>query len=100
DVIAAGVLATRRHFRRIEVQIVRHEEVQIAVAVVVDPRATGSVAVPRIPQSRPPRDVREGAVAVVVKQNVLAPAGDEKVVAAVVIVIAYSNAGRPHTAAQ
>ena len=45
-------------------------------------------------------DVRKRAVAVVVEQDVLAPAGDEDVVEAVVIVIADGDARGPDAAPQ
>ena len=45
-------------------------------------------------------DVRERAVAVVVEQQVLAPAGDEEIVVAVVIVIGHGDAGGPNAPSQ
>ena len=40
-------------------------------------------------------DVREGAVTVVVVQDVLAPVGDEQILKSVVVIIADANSGSP-----
>ena len=49
-------------------------------------------------QARFLRDIGESAVAIVVKQNVLAPVGDEDIVEAVVIVVGDGDAVGPPAA--
>src|SRR5271169_422926 len=62
----------------------------MAVFVVVDPGAAGVPACfgARLEEAGTLGDVGEGAVAVVVIENVLAVVGDEEVVEAVVVVVA------------
>src|SRR4051812_29858637 len=76
------------------------EKIQMTVAIVIDPRAARAVAHSRMQKAGLFRDIRKRAVAIVVKQNILAPAGNKEVVEPVVVVVAYGNAGRPNAAAQ
>src|SRR5579883_864428 len=99
-IVAGGVLSARGHPGLVEHHVVRDEQVEPAVAVVIDPRAAAAVADARVQQAGAFGHIGEGAVAVVVEQQVLAPAGDEKIVEAVVIVIPDGDAGGPHGAAQ
>src|SRR3954468_20691612 len=82
------VLAANRNLLGIENQVVRHEEIEPAVAIVVDPGATRSVACAFVQEPRLFGDFPERAVAFVMEQDVLPPTGDKDVVESVVIVVA------------
>ena len=98
--IAGRIRTADGNFVRVESYVVVDEEIQLAVAIVVDPGAAGSVTRAGMGKPRLLGHVRERAVAVVVKQDVLAPAGDEEIVEAVVIVIADRDPGGPDAAAE
>ena len=90
--------AARRFRRRgfgIELDVVADEKIEIAVAIVVDPGAAGAPADLFFVEAGFLRDVGECAVAVVVKQNVVAPEAAEEIVPAVVVVVADADAGLP-----
>ena len=95
-----------RHGRglRIEVDVVGDEQIEVAVAVVIDESAAGVPAVQPLSRCRGDaglsRDVRERAVAVVVLQDAVAPVGDEQIVVAVVVVVADAHALAPAGARQ
>src|SRR5271154_4291814 len=67
----------------------------MAVAIVIDPRASCAPAHVFFVQAGLFRDVGKSAVAVVAKQNIVAPEAAEKIVPAVVVVIADADAGLP-----
>ena len=79
----------RRSFQ-VEVDVVGDEEIEMAVFVVVDPGAAGVPARfgAGLEQAGAFGDVGEGAVAVVVIENILAVVGDEEIVIAIVVVVA------------
>src|ERR1019366_383748 len=83
-VIAARVLPADGHSRLVEDVVMRNEKIQPAIAIVIDPGAARAIARSRMDQPGLLRHVRKRTVAVIVEQNVLAPAGDEDVVEAVV----------------
>ena len=74
----------------IELQVVAHEEIELAVAVVVDPGRAGAEV--RILHARLGRHVGKGPVAVVVVEDRRAPVGDVDVLVAVVVVVAHGHA--------
>ena len=85
----------RRVANRVVVGQVRgDEEVQAAVAVVVEEGAARAVAIGR-DQARRPRRVAEDAPALVPVQHALAVVGDEQVHAPVVVVVAGADALAP-----
>ena len=73
-----------------EVHVAGDEEIEIAVAVVVEEGGTG--APQRVADARLPRHVAERAVAVVVEQRRRAECRDEEVQVAVVVVVADRRA--------
>src|ERR1700760_1357440 len=75
--------------------IVRDHEVKFAGAIVVDPGGTGGELV-RSPHARCLAHIGEGAVTVVVEKMALSQGRDEKIVEAVVIVIADCHAKSVH----
>ena len=77
-------------FRR-PLYIISDDEVEAAVLIVVDPSSAAAEFL-RTEQACFLRNVREGAVTVVVKQVVLTVGGDEKIVVAVVVVVAHGHA--------
>src|SRR5262249_42286441 len=80
---------------QVQVDVVGDEKVEVAVAIVVDEGAAGVPALAGPRDTGPFRDVSEGAVAIVVIEDVFAEVGDEQVLEAVVVVIANANALSP-----
>ena len=76
-------------------KVIRHEQVQQSVAVVVQERGTGSPADFRLRQSGLLRDICKGTVPAIPIEHVAPPERDVHVLISVVVVIAYSRAGRP-----
>ena len=79
----------------IEVEIIRYEQVQQTVAVVVQERGTSSPADFRLRQSGLLRDIYKGTVPAIPIEHVAPPERDVHVLISVVVVIAYSRTGRP-----
>ena len=93
--VAVRVLAGLRQLLERRVQVVRDEQIEAAVAVVVDPGAAGAVAHVVLQQARLRGHVGERAVAVVAIEHVLAVVGDEEIVEAVVVVVADGHRRGP-----
>ena len=81
--------------REIEVDVVGGEQVEAAVAVVVEEGAARAPARAHVAESRRVGHVLERAVARVAEQAVLAPEGDEQILVAVVVVVAGAGALSP-----
>ena len=81
--------------RQIEIDVVGDEQIEVAVAIVVDEGAAGIPARAFARHASLLADVGESAVAVVVIQNVLAEVGDEQIVPSVVVVVADANTLSP-----
>ncbi len=79
----------------IEVDVVGDDEVELAVAVVVDEGAAGAPLLAGACDSGLLGYLFEGAVALVVEETVLAVAGDVEVVEAVVVVVADAGSLAP-----
>ena len=97
DLVVAAIRAlprTRRR-RRIEVDVVGDEQIEAAVAVVVEEAAAGAPALRRSRHAGLLGHVGERAVAVVVVEDVAAPVADEQIVEAVVVVVADAAALSP-----
>ena len=92
---AVGPAADFRRRREIEPEIVRHEQIDTAVAVVVDERAARSPSGSTGRQARAGGDVSEAAVSEVVIEHVLPVVGREQIEAAVVVVVADADARCP-----
>ena len=92
---AVFVVAGLGRLLQIEINVISHEQVQVPVAIVVDPGAAGAPAALLVEEAGPLGDVAEGAVAVVVVEHVLSPIRDEDVVEAVVVVVADSDGRGP-----
>ena len=71
----------------VEVHIVCHHEIEPAVAVIIDKRATRSPAGPDAWR----RDVREGSVPAVAEQQVFSPVGNVEIDEAIVIDVAGAH---------
>src|SRR6266404_2543211 len=76
---------------QVEIDVVGDEEIEVAVAIVVHESAAGVPALAVSGDARFFADVREGAVAVVVVENVFSEVGDEEIVGAVVVVVAHAH---------
>ena len=92
---AVLVLSGLRRAVRIEIEVVGDEQVEPAVAVVVDPGAARAPMRPILADAGFLGHIGERAVPVVVVQHVLAPVGDEQVFEAVVVVVADADAVGP-----
>ena len=79
----------------IEVDVVGDEQVETAVAVVVDERRARSPSEPRVLQAGALGQLGKRSVAVVAIQAVLAVVGDEQVLVAVIVVVARGGALAP-----
>src|SRR5215470_9701304 len=75
--------------------IVRDYQVEFAITVVVDPGSAGREFI-RSPHAGDLRHIGEGAISIVVEEMALAEAGNEKIVEAVVIVVANCYAEAVH----
>ena len=97
DVVVAtvGRLTGPRRRRRIEIHIVGDEQIEMAVAVVIQKAAARAPARSGSSDSGLFRDVGKRAVTVVVIEHVPAPVGDEQIVEAVVVVIADTTSLAP-----
>ena len=95
----SGIVVGRR-FRRIELDVVADEEIEMAVAVVVEKGAAGAPAELLVVKAGLASDVGKGSVSVVVEQDVVSPEAAEQVVPAVVVVVADADAGLPAGASQ
>src|SRR5579872_6262104 len=80
---------------KVEIEVIRYKQIEQAVAIVIDPRASGAPVGPVAADPGLPGDIGKGAVAVIVVQHVLAPVGDEQVFEAVIIVVADTHAAGP-----
>ena len=85
---AVRVLTRSGQLLECRLEVLRDEEIEPAVAIVVDPRAPRAVAHRLLSQAGLPGHVRKRAVAVVVIQHVVAVVGDEEIVKSVVVVVA------------
>ena len=93
--VETGAALRHRRGFQVEVDVVGDEEVEFAVAIVIDESATCGPAGSHARDSGLLADVGEGAVAVVVVEHVLAVVGDEQIVVAVVVVVADADALSP-----
>ena len=102
DALPSAVAALARLGEPLQrrVEIGGDEEIEAAVAIVVDPGAAGAVAHGGLREPGLRGHVGEGAVAVVVVQHVVPVGGDEQVVEAVVVVVADRHRRRPAGARQ
>ena len=92
---AARPLARLRRPRRVELQVVRDEQVQVAVAVEIQEGAARAPARPGLGQPALGGLVAEGSVPLVAVQAVLAPVRDGDIVVPVVVHVAHAGALRP-----
>ncbi len=81
--------------RQIEIDVVGDEQIEFAVAIVVDERAACVPARAFARHSCLLADVGEGTVTIVVVQNILAEVGNEQIVPSVVVVVADAHALPP-----
>jgi len=75
----------------IEIEVMGDEQIEMAVAVVIDERTTRSPSTLPVEESCVLGDIAEGPVAIIVIQDILSPVRDENVVKAVVIVIGNAD---------
>src|SRR5438552_729986 len=87
-------------FRWVELDVIANEKIEVAVAIVVQEGTARSPTHLFVVQSGFPRYVRESPVAIIVKQNIIAPEGAKQVIPAVVVVVPYANPSLPSSARQ
>ena len=92
---AGGPLAGSGRGGQIEIDVVGDEQIELAVAVVVDKSAPGAPGFSVAGNFGFLADVGEGAVSVVVVEDVFAVVGDVKIFPAVVVVVADAYALAP-----
>src|ERR1700735_5385429 len=80
---------------KVEIQVVRYKQIEQAVAIVIDPRASRAPVGPIEAHAGLPGYIGKRAVAIVVVQDVLSPTGDEQVFEAIVIIVADAHAAGP-----
>ena len=88
------MLARTGHFGGIELEVMRHHQVQVADPVVVEKCAAGAPARRRA-QPALLRLVAESAVPLVAPKRVLSPGGDEEIDVAVIVGVARADALSP-----
>src|SRR5207248_2847165 len=84
----------------IELDVIADKEIETAVAVVVQPRTSGAPADLFVVDAGFSRDIGEGAVAAVVKKDVVSPEAAKQIVPPIVVVIADAHARLPAGAGQ
>ena len=84
----------------VEVDVVGDEEVEVAVAVVVEERAAGVPSGLRLQEACFGGDIGEGAVAVIAIEDILSVVADEEIVPAIVVVVADAATLSPAAAAK
>ncbi len=92
---AGRPLARRKSGGRIKVDVVGHDQIELAVAIIVD---EGAARAPGFAAARDMRffaDVGERAIAIVVVENVFAVVRNIQIFEAVVVVIAHAHALTP-----
>src|SRR5437870_1750774 len=85
--IATFRLASPWHSLHVESGIIGHKYVELAIAIIVHERASGPEAGMRIQEAGFLSDVGKRAIPVVAIKRVLAPAGDEQIFEAVVVIV-------------
>src|SRR5262249_34856799 len=79
----------------IEIDVIGAEQIEPAIAIVIDPRAARAPVSSIAANASPGGHVRKSAIAIVVVENVLAPVGDEQVLESVIVVVADANTHGP-----
>ena len=87
--------ARRRRILRFEVDVVRDHQIEMAIAVVIDKRASCAPSRFRPIKATLLRFVAERAISQVVQENVMPPLGDEEIHVAFVIRIAGADSLPP-----
>src|SRR5438067_2368471 len=83
------------NFRNIEINVVGDEEIEVAIAVVVQKRAASPPSGVLVVQSGFFGDVSKGSVAVVPIKFVLTVVGAEQVLKSVIVIVPNAYGGRP-----
>src|SRR5437868_2705067 len=98
--VAIGFGAGLRRRLQIELQVIGDEQIEKAVAVVIDESAPGAPLWFAGKQTSLFGDIGEGAVAIIAVEDVFPPVGDEEVIETVVVVVADRYCGCPSAAQQ
>ncbi len=96
---ARRAVSRRRRGREIEVHVIGDDEIELAVAIVVNEGAAASPSLARSADARLVGHIGEDTVIVVV-ETVLAVVGDVEIFPAVVVVVADTDALSPAAGAQ
>jgi len=98
--LTLGGITCGWNLRRIKLDVVANKKVKAPIPVVVEKGAAGTPANLFIMETGFVSDIRKCAVAVVVKQDVVSPEAAEKIIPAVVVVVAHADARLPAGARQ
>ena len=80
---------------RVEIHIVGDEQIEVAVAVVIQKAASRSPALAAAGYARLLGNITKRAISVIAVQNVLAPVADKQIIESVVVVVADAAALAP-----
>src|SRR5438034_84477 len=83
---------------RVELDVVADKKIQMPVAVIIEPGTACAPANPFVVNAGLAGHIGECAVAVVVEQDVVSPEATEQIIPAVVVKVAYRDAGLPSRA--
>src|SRR5450755_1413083 len=94
--VAGGVLAGHRSVLQIEADVVRDEQIEMAVSIIVQECAPGTPTRRTIfPKAGLLGHLGERAIAIVAVEAVLSEVGDEDIVETVVVIVGDANGVRP-----
>ncbi len=99
-VVAVACLARLGSAGEIEIHVVRDEQVEVAVAVIIQKTASCAPRITVPGNAGLFRHVGECAVAIVVIQDVVSPVSDEQIVVAIVVVVADAASLSPARTSQ
>ena len=94
-VAAVNGVATLRRCFQIEIQVVRHKQIEMTIAVIVQETTTRAPTPFCSLNSGPRGCIGEGPVAIVVVEHVVSPISDEKILEAVIVIVTDTTALPP-----
>ena len=85
---------------RVELYVIADEQIKMAIPIVIEKSTAGAPAILLLVQAGLARDIGEGTVSVVVKEDVVSPEAAEEIVPAVVVIVANADACLPSGASE
>src|SRR4029077_16472479 len=93
--VTNGSVAGSRNVLLIKLDVIADEQIKMSIAVVVEECATRAPANLFVVEAGFASHIADGAVSIVVEQDVVAPETAEEVIPAIVVVIADANTRLP-----